>query len=120
MKRLGEMIIPPDREGKEKHVPVIETPKEVKKGEWFDLKVTVGKEVPHPNTVEHHIKWVKVFVDEGAGINVANFEFGPTYAEPIVTFKMKLEEAGKRTLLALSYCNIHGLWDNGVEIEVKE
>ena len=41
---------------KEKHVPIIKAPEEV--------RVVVGKTVPHPNTVEHHIKWIIVFVEE--------------------------------------------------------
>lgn len=40
---------------KEKHVPVIESPDKVKKGEFFEVKVSLGKEIAHPNTTEHHI-----------------------------------------------------------------
>jgi superoxide reductase len=29
----------------EKHVPVIEAPKKAKKGEFFEVKVTIGKEI---------------------------------------------------------------------------
>jgi len=34
----------------EKHVPVIEAPDKVKKGEFFDVKVTIGKEVAEENS----------------------------------------------------------------------
>jgi superoxide reductase len=37
----------------EKHVPVIECPDTVKAGEMFEVKVTLGKEIAHPNTTEH-------------------------------------------------------------------
>jgi hypothetical protein len=36
----------------EKHVPVIEVPEKLKKGEFFDVKVAVGKEVAHPNKTD--------------------------------------------------------------------
>jgi len=40
---------------KEKHMPVIEAPEQVKAGELFEVKVSLGKEIAHPNTTEHHI-----------------------------------------------------------------
>jgi superoxide reductase len=119
MARFGDFVNPPEKEGKEKHVPVIEAPASVKSGEPFAVTVTVGKEVPHPNTVEHHIKWVQVFAAiEGRPniVHIATFDLGPTFAEPKVTFVMKLEKSA--TLLALEYCNIHGVWDNAAQVKV--
>ncbi len=46
---------------KEKHVPVIECPSTIKKEELCDVKVSIGKEIAHPNTTEHHIAWISVF-----------------------------------------------------------
>jgi superoxide reductase len=92
----------------------------VKAGEAFDVTVTVGKEVPHPNTIEHHIKWVEVYARKGktqVAAEVARFDFGPTYADPKVTFKMMLERSA--TVYALEYCNMHGVWENSVDIEVE-
>jgi len=120
MARFGEVIIPPDKEGKEKHVPQIEAPAKVKAGEPFQVTVIVGKEVPHPNTLEHHIKWIQVYAKgEGArpAVHVATFDLGPTYAEPKVTFPVILKTSS--VLYALEYCNIHGVWDNSVEVEVE-
>lgn len=120
MARFGDVITPPEKEGKEKHVPHIEAPEKVKAGEPFQVTVIVGKEIPHPNTVEHHIKWIQVYAkEEGprATVHVATFDLGPTYAEPRVTFTMKLERSS--TLYALEYCNIHGVWDNSLRIEVE-
>lgn len=45
----------------EKHVPVIECPDRVKADELFEVKVSLGKEIAHPNTTEHHIRWIKIF-----------------------------------------------------------
>jgi len=48
----------------EKHTPYIEIPSEVKPNEPFQVTVQVGKDIPHPNLVEHHIKWIQVFFEE--------------------------------------------------------
>lgn len=119
MKRFGELINPPEKEGKEKHIPVIEAPAEVKSGVFFQVTVTVGKEVKHPNTVEHHIKWIQVYIAAPGKplVHVGSFDLGPTYSDPAVTFPLKLEQSA--TLYALEYCNIHGVWDNAMEITVS-
>ncbi len=63
--RISEKIQTADWKG-EKHVPVIDCPDGVGAGEKVDITVTVGKEIAHPNTTEHHIRWIRVyFVSEG-------------------------------------------------------
>jgi len=117
---------------KEKHIPVIELPKEIKKGEFFQVKVTIGKEIAHPNKTEHHIRWIAFYFkskDDKFPFEIGKAEFsahgesteGPdtstiyTHHEVILSFKT--DKSG--TLYASSYCNIHGLWQNSLEIEVK-
>ncbi len=52
---------------KEKHVPVMDCPDSVKAGEVFQVMVTLGKEVAHPNTMEHHIRRISLYYhEEGA------------------------------------------------------
>ncbi len=108
---------------KEKHVPVIEV---IEKNEnKFKLHVSVGKEIPHPNTTEHHICWIEVYFkpDDGKfpyllgrftfdahGASVNGPNTSGVFAEPDVTFVVKIEVPGE--LFALSYCNIHGLWES--------
>ncbi len=90
------------------------------------------KEIPHPNTSEHHISWIEVyFHPEGEKFPylLGRFEFvshgestqGPNtstvYSEPWVTIVFKTEKSG--TIHALSYCNIHGLWGNSVALKIK-
>jgi superoxide reductase len=66
MRKLGEFVQAADWKT-EKHVPAIECPEAVKGGEKFEIKVSVGKEIAHPNTTEHHIRWIQVFFQpEGA------------------------------------------------------
>lgn len=116
----------------EKHVPVIEAPDKVKKGEMFQVKVTIGKEVAHPNKTEHHISWITVFfkpTDDKFPYEIGKAEFsahgasakGPdtstVYTHHEATLSFKTEKPG--TIMAASYCNIHGLWKNSKELEVE-
>ena len=121
----------------EKHVPVIEAADKVKAGEAFDVKLSVGKDIAHPNTVEHHIEWIKLyFVAEGTQLpyevgelsfEVGAIEFnvhgdgataneGPVAAVSEGTLAVALKKSGK--LIAVSYCNIHGLWESEKDIVV--
>ena len=116
----------------EKHVPVIELPEGAKKDESMKIGVTVGKEIAHPNTTEHHIEWIEVyFLPEGEKFpqTIGRFEFsahgasgeGPNtstiYTEPKVLVTLKTGKPG--TLLAASYCNIHGLWNSSAAIKLE-
>jgi superoxide reductase len=116
---------------KEKHVPVIEAPDKISKGENIPVSVTVGKEIAHPNTTEHHILWIDVYFHPDGSkspYNLGRFEFcahgasteGPNtstvYTHPKVTLTFKTDKSG--TLFALSHCNIHGLWKDSRAIKV--
>lgn len=116
----------------EKHVPVIEAAEKVKKGEVANITVSVGKAIAHPNTTEHHIGWIEVyFLPKGEKFpyQVGKFEFtahgastqGPNtstvYALPVAVFSMKTDKPG--VILAVSYCNIHGLWQNSQELNLE-
>ncbi len=107
--QLGELIKGATQEGKEKHVPVIELVDCQGCGQRV-VKITVGKDVAHPNTVEHHIKWIMLFgVKEGIAVHLATFDLGPTYGIPTVVTHANL--AGLSELVAVEYCNVHGLWE---------
>ena len=120
MARFGDVVVPPEKEGREKHVPHIEAPSKVKAGQPFQATVTVGKEVPHPNTVEHHIKWIQLYAKEEGErpvVHIGTFDLGPTYAQPRVSLPVMLRKSS--ALYALGYCNIHGVWDNSVKVAVE-
>jgi len=131
MAKVGELYQSADWKS-EKHVPVIECPDGVKAGEIFEVKVTLGKEVAHPNTTEHHIRWIQVYFKaegEKFSYQVGNFEFtahgeaadgpnkGPVYTNHSVTATMKITKPG--VLYATSLCNIHGLWENSKPVKIK-
>jgi superoxide reductase len=124
MKELSDTIQKADWK-KEKHVPVIEAPDQVKAGELFEVTVTLGKEIAHPNTTEHHISWITLYYmpeDSKYNYQVAHFEFsahgasnagpntGPVYTHHEGKTSLKIDKPG--TLYAMAYCNIHGLWQN--------
>ena len=116
----------------EKHVPAITAPVAVKAGEKFVVEVSVGKEIAHPNTTEHHIRSIKLYFKPEAGkfaYEVCSCDFsahaesvdgankGPVLSEPTAQVALKLTGSG--TLLAVAYCNIHGFWESCQEIKVE-
>jgi superoxide reductase len=129
--RIGDISQTADWKA-EKHVPVIEAPDKVKAGESFKVTVAVGKEIAHPNTTEHHIRWIKLYFKPENGkfaYDLGSFEFaahgeavegpnkGPVFTEPQVNVNLKISSAG--TLLATAYCNIHGLWEFSKDLAVE-
>lgn len=96
-------------EGKEKHVPEIE----IKDGV---VEVVVGKEVAHPNTAEHHIAWVELYgqMKNGMVIHLGRQAFAPGFVDPTARFQVKLDDF--KSLCALAYCNLHGVWQNCVAL----
>lgn len=116
----------------EKHVPVIEAPDKAKKGEFIRLTITVGKEIPHPNTTEHHIRWIGVYFladTEKFPYEIGKFEFaahgesaqGPNtssiFTNSAVVCSFKTDKPGM--IFASSYCNIHGLWKSSKELKLE-
>lgn len=115
----------------EKHVPVIEVRETIEKGALITVKVSVGKEIAHPNTTIHHIRWIKLLFwpeEEKYPYEIGKIEFSShgesikgadtstVYTEPFGKFRFKTEKSGK--LIATSLCNIHGLWKSEKEIKV--
>jgi superoxide reductase len=131
MPKFGELLQTADWKS-EKHVPVIECTDQVAADQVFEVKVSLGKEVDHPNTTEHHIRWIQLyFKPEGDkfAYQVGNYQFdahgeaveganqGPVYTHHAATASMKIKEPG--TLIATAFCNIHGLWENSKEIKLS-
>lgn len=108
----------------EKHVPAITAPAAVESGKPFEVEIAVGKEIPHPNTVEHYIAWIALhFVPEGSPVSVelGRMDFsahGPAVATaPTAKFLVQVASAGK--LYATAYCNLHGLWSSSASVAVS-
>jgi len=116
----------------EKHVPVIDVADKAQKAEAVKITVTVGKEIAHPNTTEHHISSIEIYFlprGEKFPVSIGRFEIsahgtsakGPNtstiYTQPEVTLNLKTEKSG--TIYATSLCNIHGLWESSKELTVE-
>lgn len=112
----------------EKHVPVIVLSK---RNGSYQAAVSVGKEISHPNTTAHHIVWIELyfhpegekfpymlgrfdFAAHGASVEGADTSGIYTHPEAVCLFQTK--KSG--TVHAASYCNIHGLWSNSVELKL--
>lgn len=123
--KLGTMYQSGDWKG-EKHVPVIHAPETAKIGEEIEVKVLVGEEIPHPNTLEHYIAWIKVYFKAEAGkfpVEIGTFTFAAhgeseLFTSPFAVIKFKVPASG--SIIATSYCNIHGLWENSAVIAAAE
>ena len=130
MAELKELLQSADWK-QEKHVPVIEASDTFKKGVFSEVMVSVGKEIAHPNTTEHHIRWIALyFLPQGEKFpyEVGKAEFnahgesaqGPNtstlFTHPQVSLSFKTDKPG--VILAAAYCNIHGLWQGSKELKV--
>jgi len=113
---------------KEKHVPVIEVEKEEKA---IKIKIMVGKEIAHPNTTAHHIAWINCYflpTGEKFAVHVGKTDFNAhgasvkgadtstLFTKPACSYVLNTEKSG--TVIAVSYCNIHGLWQNTLEVKL--
>ena len=118
MANIGQMHQTADWKS-EKHVPVIECPDQVVADEVFDVKVSLGKEVAHPNTTEHHIRWIQLYFkpdgDKFAyqvgsyafcvhGESVEGPDKGPVYANHAATASLKrLTEVASATMISSAW-----------------
>jgi superoxide reductase len=116
--KFTETIKSPETEGKEKHVPVIEIDRAHGKSKTDIVRIIVGKDVPHPNTVEHHIVWAELFgvKQNGQVISLGRTDFTPTFTSPIINIRLNIPLEEFKAFGALSYCNVHGLWENLLEV----
>lgn len=106
----------------ESHIPIIDVSENPRKGQSIRITVSVGRKAPHPNSIEHHIRWIDLFflpIDDKCLFQIGRFYFtsfeemerrcgGGTVHFPCeVTCTIRTETSG--TIYASSYCNIHGL-----------
>ena len=108
----------------EKHVPVLSAPATVAAGQTFEVEVSVGKEIPHPNTVEHHIAWIALhFVPDGSPVSVeigrADLSSHGLVVTTASTAKFSVQAQKGGVLYATAYCNLHGLWSSSARIDVR-
>lgn len=75
-----------------KHTPkFVAAPDQVKRGEWFDVTVSVGAGGDHPSLAEHHIRYIALYINTA---EIARVYLHPVYSFPRVTFTTALDEGG--------------------------
>ena len=96
-----------------KHTPKIIAPEKVKRGEWFDVTVTVGAESDHPSLSEHFVRYIALYIDTA---EIARVYLHPVYSFPKVTFTIALDEGG--SLRAVEEPTHSGAWEASKKIVV--
>ncbi len=99
--------------GFEKHIPNIEFVKSHDSQVKNVIKVTVGKNVKHPNTYEHSIKWIDLYLltNDNSIKYIGRQLFEPLISNPIAKFNVENDMISDvKEFIAISYCNLHGLW----------
>jgi len=97
-----------------KHSPKIAAPDSVKRGEWFNVTVSVGQGSQHPSLQEHFVRYIALYKDS---VEIARTYLHPVYSAPIVTFTIALDEGG--SLRAIEEPTHSAAWENSKKIEVR-
>lgn len=96
-----------------KHTPKITAPDSVKRGQWFDVTVSVGAGGEHPSLSEHSIRYIALYINTA---EIARTYLHPVYSLPKVTFSIALDEGG--SLRAVAEPNHSAGWEAAKKIAV--
>lgn len=96
-----------------KHTPRLTAPDSVKRGQWFDVTISVGAGGEHPSLAEHHVRYVALYKDTA---EIARVYLHPVFSAPKVVFTIALDESG--TLRALAEPTHSAAWEASKRISV--
>lgn len=96
-----------------KHTPKIVAPSSVRRGEWFQVTVSVGAGGQHPSLQEHFVRYIALYKDS---VEIARVYLHPVYSAPTVTLTVALDEGG--TLRAIEEPTHSAGWEASQKIEV--
>jgi superoxide reductase len=97
----------------EKHTPKIEAPDTVKRGQWFEVIVTVGAGSVHPSLAEHFVRYIALYKDSA---EIARVYLHPVFSYPKVVFTIALDEGGN--LRAVAEPTHSAAWESSKKIVV--
>jgi len=98
-----------------KHSPRIEAPDSVRRGEWFNVTVSVGDPGSrHPSLQEHFVRYIALYKDS---LEISRVYLHPVYSAPVVTFTIALDEGG--SLRALEEPTHSAAWETAKKIVVR-
>lgn len=95
------------------HTPKIVAPEKVKRGQWFDVTVSVGAEGDHPSLSEHFVRYIALYINTA---EIARVYLHPVYSFPKVTFTIALDQGG--SLRALEEPTHSAAWEASKKITV--
>lgn len=96
-----------------KHTPKITAPDSVKRGQWFDVTVTVGAGGEHPSLTEHFVRYIALYINSA---EIARVYLHPVFSAPKVTFTVALDEGG--VLRAVEEPTHSAAWEASKKITV--
>jgi len=113
---FSDLVRGPTSEGREKHIPSIELIKGQGKMGKDLVEIVVGREAPHPNTVDHYIVWIQAFgaKKDGHVLDLGREVFKPDIGRPVYAFEIDSSEF--KHLFSFSYCTLHGVWEQHLEL----
>ena len=97
-----------------KHTPkFVAAPDQVKRGQWFDVTVSVGAGGDHPSLTEHHVRYIALYLNTA---EIARIYLHPVYSFPRITFTIALDEGGM--LRAIAEPTHSAAWEASKKITV--
>jgi superoxide reductase len=96
-----------------KHTPKIVAPDTVKRGQWFDVTISVGSGGEHPSLTEHFVRYIALYINTA---EISRVYLHPVYSFPKVTFTIALDEGG--SLRALEEPTHSAAWEVSKKITV--
>lgn len=96
-----------------KHTPKLSAPQSVKRGQWFEVSVSVGAGGEHPSLSEHHVRYIALYIDSA---EISRTYLHPVYSAPKVTFTIALDQGGM--LRALAEPTHSAAWEASQKITV--
>ena len=91
------------------HVPFVEVKENT-------VRIRCGKNTLHPSTAAHYISWIKLYGQKDkALVELGSTTFWPEYSLPVTEFQLAdIKKYSK--LVAVSYCNLHGIYETTVDV----
>jgi superoxide reductase len=96
-----------------KHTPKIVAPDTVKRGQWFDVTISVGSGSDHPSLGEHFVRYIALYIN---GAEISRAYLHPVFSFPKVTFTIALDEGG--ALRAVEEPTHSAAWESTKRITV--
>ena len=112
--KISDPSNPTDLE--KKHIPVIDAPASVERGECFAVNIEVGKLLAHPNERGHFIEFIDLYADE---LFLGRVDLTAVNTCPKAVLAVALTGPAEE-LRAYARCNIHGVWLGTAAITVAE